>query len=71
VQLRDIKLHGTTFYLVLGYGFDYNAYRDSLLTEVRDSFYRVPAFLARGRCYYCERYFGTQTCPLREPAGSH
>jgi hypothetical protein len=71
VQLHDIELHGTAFHLVLGQGFDHNAYRDTLLTEVRDRFYRVPALLASGRCYYCERYYGTQTCPLREPGGPH
>jgi 4-amino-4-deoxy-L-arabinose transferase-like glycosyltransferase len=71
VQVKSIQLRGTTFYLMFGHGFDYDAYRDTFLTEARDRFYRVPAFLARGQCYYCERYFGTQTCPLREPGGRH
>jgi hypothetical protein len=65
VDLRDIQIRGTTFHIVLGHGFDFGAYRDSLLAEVRDRFYRVPKLLNRGQCYYCQRYFGTQTCPLR------
>jgi hypothetical protein len=65
VDLRDIHIRGTTFHLVLGHGFDFGAYRDSLLAEVRDRFYRVPRLLNWGQCYYCQRYFGTQTCPLR------
>jgi 4-amino-4-deoxy-L-arabinose transferase-like glycosyltransferase len=65
VAARDIEIRGTTFHLVLGHSFDFGAYRDSVLAEVRDRFYRVPRFLDRGHCYFCQRYFGAQTCPVR------
>lgn len=31
VESRQFRLHGATFYLVLGYGFDYPFYRDAVL----------------------------------------
>ncbi|HEU5282465.1 MAG TPA: glycosyltransferase family 39 protein [Burkholderiales bacterium] len=65
VALRDIEIGGTTFHLVLGHDFDFAAYRESLLAQVRDRYYRVPRILDRGHCYFCQRYFGTRTCPLR------
>jgi hypothetical protein len=48
---------------VLGREFDYGAYRDRVLAEVRDRYYRIPGYLPRGRCYFCERYWGAATCP--------
>jgi 4-amino-4-deoxy-L-arabinose transferase-like glycosyltransferase len=65
VELRDVTVRGATFHLVLGHEFRYAAYRDSLLAEVRDRYYRAPAFLPRGGCYFCERYFGLESCPAR------
>jgi 4-amino-4-deoxy-L-arabinose transferase-like glycosyltransferase len=65
VEIREVQVRGATFHLVVGHGFDFAAYRDSVLVEVRDRFYRVPAFLPQGGCYFCERYFGAATCPAR------
>jgi 4-amino-4-deoxy-L-arabinose transferase-like glycosyltransferase len=65
VELRDVTVRGATFHLVLGHGFQYPAYRDSVLAEVRDRYYRAPAFLPQGGCYFCERYFGQTACPVR------
>ena len=33
--------------------------------RVRDRLFRIPAFLPQGGCYFCERYFGTPSCPVR------
>jgi hypothetical protein len=65
VELRAVTVRGATFHLVLGQGFDYPGYRDRVLASVRDRYYRVPWYLPQGRCYFCERYFGTATCPAR------
>ncbi len=64
VEVRALHLSGTTFYLVLGRGFDYEAYRDRVLVAVRERFYRIPRFLPQGGCVFCERYFGSY-CPVR------
>lgn len=63
VEVRDVTVAGATFRLILGEGFDYPAYRDRVLAEIRARYYRIPAYLPQGRCYFCERYFGTRTCP--------
>jgi len=63
IETREIAIRGTKYFLVLGQGFDYAAYRDRVLAEVRDRYYRIPRYLPQGRCYLCERYWATATCP--------
>jgi hypothetical protein len=41
---------------VLGRGFDYAAYRERVLTAVRERWYRIPSWLPVGGCYFFERY---------------
>lgn len=65
VEYRDLVVRGATFHLVVGRGFRYAAYRDRVLAEVRDRFYRIPAYLPQGACWLCSRYFGAATCPTR------
>jgi hypothetical protein len=57
IELRTIEVSGTTIHLVLGKGFDYAAYKEGVLKMVRDRWYRIPAGLPIGHCYFCERYF--------------
>ena len=57
VEFRTVEVSGTTVHLVLGRGFDYAAYREGVLKMVRDRWYRIPAALPVGGCYFCERYF--------------
>jgi 4-amino-4-deoxy-L-arabinose transferase-like glycosyltransferase len=65
VEYRDLVVRGATFHLVVGRGFRYDAYRDRVLAEVRDRFYRIPAYLPQGACWVCQRYFDAATCPVR------
>jgi hypothetical protein len=65
IETREIDIRGARYFLVLGQGFDYAAYRDRVLTEVRDRYYRIPRYLPQGRCYLCERYWASTTCPAR------
>lgn len=69
VESREIAVRGARYYLALGRGFDYAAYRDRVLAEVRDRYYRIPPYLPQGRCYFCERYWGTATCPAPSAGG--
>ena len=62
---RQFELHGATFYLVLGQGFDYRAYREGVLRPLRDRYYRIPSYLPLGHCYFCERYFPDEPVPTR------
>jgi 4-amino-4-deoxy-L-arabinose transferase-like glycosyltransferase len=59
VEVQRIRLGGVEFHAVLGTGFDYRAYRDGVLARVRERYYRIPAWLPVGRCYFFERYFAT------------
>jgi hypothetical protein len=65
VEFLSFTEADATFYIVLGRGFDYASYRDRVLVSVRDSYYSIPRYLPQGRCYFCERYFGAQTCRPR------
>jgi hypothetical protein len=62
VEFRTIEASGTTLHLVLGKGFNYAAYREGVLKMVRDRWYRIPAMLPVGGCYFCERYFPGEAC---------
>ena len=57
IEVRKIPLAGGTYHAILGRGFNYEAYRSGVLTEVRDRFYRIPPQLPVIHCYFFERYF--------------
>jgi 4-amino-4-deoxy-L-arabinose transferase-like glycosyltransferase len=65
VEFRQFELHGASFHLVLGQGFDYPKYREQVLRPLRDRYYRMPSYLPLGHCYFCERYFPDEPCPAR------
>lgn len=65
VEVREIEVRGARFHVVLGYGFDHASYRERVLADMRERYYRIPAYLPQGHCYFCERYFATATCPAR------
>jgi len=65
VELRQFELHGATFHLVLGQGFDYPGYREGVLRPLRERYYRIPSYLPLGHCYFCEHYFPDEPCPTR------
>ncbi|MEO8203061.1 MAG: glycosyltransferase family 39 protein [Betaproteobacteria bacterium] len=62
IELRSVEVAGTTVHVVLGKGFDYAAYREGVLRQVRDRWYRIPAALPVGHCYFCEKYFPGEAC---------
>ena len=68
IEFSDFTLYGAKFYLVLGYGFNYEAYREGVLRRVKEKYYAIPSYLPMGGCYFCERYFPNETCrPKRTP----
>jgi hypothetical protein len=58
VEIKQFSVQDARFYLVLGYGFNYIAYKEKILTPIRDQFYNIPAFLPTASCYFLDRYFG-------------
>ena len=57
VEARTIPLGGGRYHAYAGTGFDYAAYRARVLADIRDRYYRIPAGLPVGRCYFFDRYF--------------
>jgi 4-amino-4-deoxy-L-arabinose transferase-like glycosyltransferase len=57
VEVKQLPLSGGSYHAVIGSGFNYPAYRSGVLSDIRDRYYRIPARLPVGRCYFFERYF--------------
>ena len=57
VEVKKMALGGGAYYAILGSGFDYATYRARVLSDIRERYYRIPALLPVGRCYFFERYF--------------
>lgn len=57
VETKEFELYGQPFYLVLGYGFDYDKYRDNVLRLVKEQYYKIPSYLPHDPCYICVKYF--------------
>lgn len=62
IEFGEIDLYSAKYYLVLGKGFNYEAYRDGVLRRVKEQYYAIPNYLPIGGCYFCERYFPQETC---------
>lgn len=62
VAFSEFEVQGVRFHLVLGNGFDFVTYRDTILTRIRDRYYRIPAWLPQRGCEFCERYFPVTQC---------
>ena len=57
IEVKRVPLGSGAYHAVLGSGFDYEAYRAGVLADIRKRYYRIPAQLPVGRCYFFERYF--------------
>lgn len=60
VEVVKFELRGVPFYFVLGYDFDYRAYKEKILRPILSRHYKIPAFLPHAPCYFCEKYFPEQ-----------
>lgn len=52
-----ITVRGRPFYVYLGEGFRYPAYRDGFLRHILETWYAVPDLLPVGECYFRQTYF--------------
>ena len=62
VAIKPIEVHGAQFWLVDGDNFNYPAFRATVLQEAIDHYYKIPAWLPKGGCPFCERYNGPAMC---------
>ena len=56
LETRRYTLGGASYHALIGAGFNYAAYRGGVLAPIRDRYYRIPAWLPVGGCYFFERY---------------
>ncbi|MCX5782787.1 MAG: glycosyltransferase family 39 protein [Elusimicrobia bacterium] len=56
-EVKQFEVEGAVFYIVLGYDFNFNNYRDIVLKDIKDKFYSVPKFLPTKSDYFKEKYF--------------
>lgn len=56
VRMEQIESNGASFPVVVGTGFHAEAYRTGHLAKVQELYYRIPAWLPTGGCYFNEKY---------------
>lgn len=56
IDEKPLAIEKTEFYVTLGRGFRYEAYRKDMLKKIIDRYYSIPGFLPVGSCYMYERY---------------
>lgn len=65
VTEETFEIDGARFWMIRGQGFNFPHYRDTILRDIRDRWYRLPGFLPTRACYFCERYFPGEPWPTR------
>lgn len=55
-QVRTINFNTLPVRLILGYGFRYIPYRNTVLRQIFNNYYQLPRFLPRGGYYYKNKY---------------
>jgi uncharacterized membrane protein len=63
VEIKVFTVREANFYLMLGYDFNYEKYRDGVLSVIRDKYYRIPSWLPYTHCYFCDKYFPGECSP--------
>ncbi|MES2188868.1 MAG: glycosyltransferase family 39 protein [Pseudomonadota bacterium] len=63
VRVLTFMQSGVPFYAVEGVNFKYEAYRQGVLGEIFQRFYKIPKALPMTGCPFCERYCGQVRCP--------
>jgi hypothetical protein len=62
VETQSFEWRGAQFWIILGSGFKYPTYRDTVLAHIRQRFYALPAWLPQTGCFLCDRYFPRIPC---------
>ncbi len=55
-EIHTMVIRGTEIYYALGRNFQYEKYRSSILTSIRQRYYNIPDYLPHKACYMDERY---------------
>lgn len=66
---ETLTLRHNTFFINIGKGFNYVAYRDRVLLKAYKDWYARPGFLPEGKCFFKEKYFPTLPDPASVQTG--
>ncbi|MEA2111055.1 MAG: glycosyltransferase family 39 protein [Campylobacterota bacterium] len=56
-SVENIKIHNANFYILRCESFDYEAYKNQILSAQKERFYTIPEWLPVGECYFLDRYY--------------
>ncbi len=68
VSHETLTVRQQTFFITLGNGFHYPAYREYFLRQILENWYNIPDFLPVGDCFFYETYFPEL---VRDSGNSH
>ncbi|MFH1367789.1 MAG: glycosyltransferase family 39 protein [Elusimicrobiota bacterium] len=57
VEIKQFEARKAVFYIILGYGFKYDAYKDTVLKGIKENYYNIPPWLPTKTDYFSEKYF--------------
>lgn len=57
VEIKEISMGEAKYYFVLGYGFNYEKYKQMILVPIKETYYNIPEYLPMSSCYFSEKYF--------------
>ncbi|MGB4765956.1 MAG: glycosyl transferase family 39, partial [Rugosibacter sp.] len=57
VTVDTFDVRGARFWRVKGEDFNYLAYREGVLANVKRKYYVIPTWLPQTACFFCDRYF--------------
>ncbi len=55
-ELRTMMVQGSELYYAVGKNFNYEKYRETTITKIRERYYNIPEYLPHKVCYMDERY---------------
>ena len=56
IEIKSLPIAETNYYYLIGKGFKYSVYRDTVLKEVMKRFYTAPDYFPVGQCYMFDKY---------------
>ncbi len=60
VEIKPLKIEDAIFYYALGRDFNYKEYRELIIQNTLDRYYRIPDWLPTGRCYMQTMYMAEE-----------
>jgi hypothetical protein len=66
IVYEELAVRGATYFIARGHVFNFQNYLSHYLTWVKENYYKIPAFLPTGQCFFFERYFHNLTARVSQ-----